>query len=516
MSVITVIDSDRREIRFEAKSGDVLLTALQQVGMSPAAPCGGRGVCAKCRVRVSGGVSPATEKERDTFGLELLQAGWRLACQCRVTDDCTVRLASSGGTDVCTEFSFPIPVQNPLFTSYGAAVDIGTTTVALLLFDASGPVSSSACVNPQTAFGADVISRIAAQISGKGELLKECIRECIEKLLREAALKAGIRPEDVDTAVITGNTAMLTLLTGTDAEPLSHMPFHAKDLFGRFLEDGALGLPFRRIYLPPCVGPYVGADITCAAYACALHTCSKPTVMVDIGTNGEMMLNDGKRLLCCSTAAGPALEGAGISCGMLAGEGAVSGAELSDGKVILKVIGSSAPKGICGSGVIDLTAALLQTEQLDAYGRLTPSEDGFPAASEGRGLLIADKVVFTQEDVRMVQLAKSAICAGLKTLISESGTNADEIETLFVAGGFGKHLNFNSAGVIGLLPPELAARAVSIGNAALAGAAMALCSASVCEQLEKLASEAKVFSLEQSSVFMDAYTDGMLFGDEDD
>ncbi len=472
-------------------------------------PCGGHGKCGKCRVTAKGELSSVTETERAFLTDKEIRRGVRLACMTRVLGDCEiitdgdeseVRVVSDGITAV-TE-------TDPAFTEYGVAVDVGTTTLAVKLYDAQGNILSSAtALNPQSLFGADVISRIEAAISGEDTALASCIRKAIDGLINNLAVKAGVLPERIDGAVITGNTVMLYLLTGTSVEPFSHAPFKVPVLFGETVSASSLSLtslkPETQVYLPPCISAFVGADITCAILSSGL--CGGETAMLaDIGTNGELALFHEGRLTVCSTAAGPAFEGVGISMGMQGSDGAIDKVSEENGKLSAHVIGNVSPVGICGSGLVDAAACMLKTGVLEEDGYLEDVFDVFGG------------VVLTPKDVRMLQLAKSAIYGGIMTLLDSEGIAPEDVRKFYIAGGFGYYLNADNAASIGLIPRALAARSSAVGNAALGGASMLLLNASKRDECRRLAEIASLRELSANPVFERFYVEGMIFGSNDD
>lgn len=488
----------------EAQVGQKLSDLLRHEGHSPETPCGGKGRCGKCRVKAAGCLSAPTAEETNALSPELLAQGVRLAC-CTVlegdaevwpsADEAVGRIRLDG---VMPEFE-----KAPLFARYGAAVDIGTTTLAAALYGENGLLARAAAPNPQRTFGADVITRVGAAMQGDAEALAACVRSAIAAMLRQMERDAGLAPDSIDCLVVTGNTAMLHFFTAEDPSPLSAAPFEAKRLFGEWLEASALGLgcaPGARVYLPRCMSAFVGADITTALLASGI--CDKPdtALLIDIGTNGEMALWHGGTLRCCSTAAGPAFEGAGLSCGMQGTSGAVDHVTVENGGVRLHVLGDTAPKGICGSGIVDALAAMKELEVMDETGCM--DDDEFP---------LADGVCITQKDVRMVQLAKSAVCAGAKALLHHADLAANGVQCLAIAGGFGSYLDLHSAALIGLYPAELESRAVVLGNAALSGAAMILQSRPFAARTEALAQSAHTLDLSTDPVFMDEYVECMEF-----
>ena len=296
---------------------------------------------------------------------------------------------------------------------------------------------------------------------------------------------------------------MLSLLTETSPEPFSHAPFEAKRLFGETLSAAELKVRVlkkdTKIYVAPCISAFVGADTVCALLATEL--CSKDTAMLaDIGTNGEIALWHNGKLTVCSTAAGPAFEGVGISMGMRGAAGAIDKVTLINGKLEPHVIGNVPPAGICGSGLIDAVACLLDNETIDETGYF-----------EEESTLIKAPVSITRQDIRMLQLAKSAIKAGVMTLLHNQGLSEADISSLYIAGGFGNYLNKRNAARIGLLPKTLAARSLSAGNAALSGASMILLNSASKTKAEAIAKVANVTELATDPFFSEEYVAGMLF-----
>lgn len=472
-------------------------------------PCGGHGKCGKCLVTVTGEVSEPTEDEKRVLTADELAKGIRLACRATVEGDCAVTTVEQGKGQIVTNGSFPASMRKrllaPAFARYGVAIDIGTTTLAARLYDREGCLlAETSCLNPQSAWGADVISRMEAAMAGNASRIAGLTRRTLNRMLTDLSNSADVKPADIDAVVITGNTVMLHLLTETDVEPLTHAPFEAKRLFGELLTAHDLGLtapaPDAAVYLPPCIAAFVGADTVTATLASDLREIPETALLCDIGTNGEMVLWHDRTLYACSTAAGPAFEGAGISMGMGGRTGAIDRVWTQDGEICAHVIGETAPVGLCGSGLVDAVAALLDTEILDETGYL---EDD-PAE-------IADPVEVTQEDIRAVQLAKSAIHAGMRTLIHTAGLTCDDVDTLYIAGGFGSYLDVENAGKIGLLPEELTDRVTVLGNAALTGAAMLLLCADLRPACETLARETKVVELATNPVFVNEYMERMMF-----
>ncbi len=489
---------------YEALEGVCLGDFLRERGFDGLV-CGGHGKCGKCRVTVSGALSEPTETEKKALSGKDLKAGVRLACQTYVKGDCTVNTNENGSAVIQTggaALDYPLL---PSFEKYGAAIDIGTTTVALRLYDAHGALLSvQSGINPQRRYGADVVSRMEAALSGSAADLASLIRKYLCSLLRAAADDAGIKAADIDGAVITGNTVMLHFLTQTDTEPLTHAPFAVKRLFGETLSAGSLGLDVlckeTPVYLPRCVSAFVGADTVTALVSVPGITERKTCVLTDIGTNGETVLIHDGELYACSTAAGPAFEGAGITMGMGGSDGAIDKVTVNDGRISAHVIGEVSPVGICGSGIVDAVASFAELQIIDETGYM---EDG--------EAVVISPVVITEKDIRAVQLAKSAIHAGIKTLLDSAGLTCSDAETLYIAGGFGSYLDVKNAARIGLIPKELQERVTVLGNAALSGAAALLLSSPLKESSYELANNVKLVNLASNPVFVREYTDGMYF-----
>ena len=493
-------------------AGTVLGDLMQSHGHGHM-PCGGHGKCGKCRVTVkatvTGAVTPPTEDEQRALTPDELAQGIRLACRTAVLGDCTVTTAEQGRGQIVTHGAFPPSMQekeiSPLWSGCGVAMDIGTTTLVARLYDGKGQLlSETSRLNPQSAWGADVISRMESAMAGNAVKIAQITRRALDGMLAELADTAHAETADIQAVVITGNTVMLHLLTETDVEPLTHAPFAAERLFGETLTARELGLtallPDTAVYLPPCIAAFVGADTVTATLASDLMENAATALLCDIGTNGEMVLWHEGTLYACSTAAGPAFEGAGISMGMSGRTGAIDRVWVQDGTIQAHVIGEGDPVGLCGSSLVDAVAALLDTEALDETGYL---EDD-PA-------VISAPVTLTQEDVRAVQLAKSAIHAGMRTLIHTAQLSCDGVNTLYIAGGFGSYLDVQNAGKIGLLPEELTHRVTVLGNAALTGASMLLLRDDLRPVCERLARETKIVELATSPVFVSEYMERMIF-----
>lgn len=479
-------------------------------------PCGGRHACGKCMVYAEGSFAAPSETEQKLLGAERLAQGIRLACFLEAVPDGKIdalRQEADGDETICV--STPSAEDAPdarLYRYLGAAVDIGTTTIAAVLYREGRAVGTMGAWNPQSVFGADVVSRMEASLEGKADKLAAIVREAVSHLLTELAEHAGERTEAIETVIITGNTSMLYFLTQKDPRCLSRAPFEADELFGWWTTGEALDLSCRKadVYLPRCMSAFVGADITTAILGSGLTETDdvsathsgKSRMMVDVGTNGEIVLFHKERLICCATAAGPAFEGAGLSCGMRGVAGAIDHVSWENGSWKVHVIGdreASTAEGICGSGVIDGVAGLLESGLLEDTGYL--EED----------VCFAGNVGLTAADIREVQLAKGAIRAGMETLLAEEKMDAAGLEGLYVAGGFGSYMSAKSAERIGLFPKIDLSRIKICGNAALAGAVKILHNRRMEKEATALAEGAKTINLGTNAKFQKFYMEYMMF-----
>ncbi len=489
MAILTIHQGlHTKQLSFEppARLSDLLARADAAIGQ----PCGGRGVCGKCAVALQGDVSSPNEAE--------MRCGARLACQAIAVGDATITLPTLlPMTQIAGGKAANLSPVSPMDGRFGAAVDIGTTTMALLLYElpTGRCVGSASMLNPQTSVAADVIGRIDGAMHGKARLLREQAESAISALIASACAQAEVPSDQVDAMVITGNTTMLYLLTERNAVPLSRAPFQADCLYGE--ETCCLN---RTAYMPDCLHAFVGADTTCALLASGMLDLRETALLCDVGTNGELALWHEGQLYIASTAAGPAFEGAGISCGCGSIPGAIDRVKVQDGKVICHTLGDRNAVGICGSGLVDTIAAMLDTEAIDETGFL--EDDAFP---------LRDGISLNQADIRAVQLAKAATHAGIMSLLQAAGCSAESITAVYLAGGFGSHLNLRSAVRIGLIPAELADKVQVIGNAALDGAAMLLMDTTARNKAGALNRLTQHVRLDGNPEFVERYVESMMF-----
>ena len=402
-----------------------------------------------------------------------------------------------------------VSVEEP--QAYMAAFDLGTTSIAGYLIHVNGRrhIVTDGMRNPQVQFGGDVISRADCALENGAEPLAKCAREAINGLLNRMRTAAGVSADQVYGLLVAGNTAMHHLFLGISPDSLVPAPYNPvvnEPLSVNAAHYGITANKAARLYLLPVIGGFVGADTVACLIAGDWLNREKCTLMIDIGTNGELVLGDQDRRLACSTAAGPAFEGTKITCGMRGAEGAIDHVTLSDGEVRWHVIGEVPAKGICGSGLVDLVATLIKTGELDETGRLQ-SGDIYNIGDTG--------VYLTQQDVREVQLAKAAMAAGIALMAERLGIEIDDIREVDIAGAFGNYIDPDNACAIGLIPESLRDRIIPVGNAAGEGAKNALMDRSEWLSARTLAETTEFLELATLPQFQDEFVDQLGFGEEE-
>ena len=486
-----------KEIIISSKGDVTLLEELNRQNIYVSADCSGRGMCGKCKVRFVSKAPDPTKAEKNIISKGRLDQGWRLACLCRVTGDVHLEIPQRD-EDMKVELdlgSFPALVKKKQSGGGREAItiDIGTTTIGAARIDitSGATIATASRVNHQRAYGSDVISRIEASNNGKGQELAASIKEDLEAVLDDL----GVDSSKNIPIVISGNTTMGHLLLGYSCKGLGVAPYEPVNI-------GVMR--FDNVLLLPGISTFVGADIASGICACGMDKSDKVCALIDLGTNGEMAVGNKDKILVTSTAAGPAFEGGNISMGVAGVPGAIARVEIKGGEAFVKTIDDKDAIGICGSGVLEATYELVKAGIVDETGLMDEEyfDGGFP---------LTESVVFTQKDVREVQLAKSAIRAGLETLIDEYGVTLDEVETLYLAGGFGKKIDVAKAAGMGMIPRSLADKTVAIGNSSLQGAIMVACDEEVLESMEEVCQKASEVVLASSSKFNESYMDNMFF-----
>ena len=408
---------------------------------------------------------------------------------------------------------------------YGLAVDLGTTTVVVALIDiATGAIAGLAsALNTQERFGSDVISRMSHAAEGPTALreLREAALDTIGGLIQEVCTEAEVETTSVYAAVVAGNSTMLHLLVGVDPRAMASSPFTPVFRAALDLPAHEVGLPIHpeaRVQTLPLLGAYVGADITAGILSTGIGRDGAVSLLIDIGTNGEVVLAAGGRIVSTSAPAGPAFEGAEIRCGMRAVDGAIESAAIGR-RVELNVLGGGAPRGICGSGLADIAADLLECGLIEPSGRLKrraeipdhPLADLIVEIDGAPAFRLAEGIVLTQQDIRALQFAKGAIASGTSVLMEELGVGVDDLDEVLLAGSFGTYINPESARRIGLIPPVDLERVVPVGNSSLEGAKISLLSFREQQVGVGLAERAEYVELSAQPGFNEVFVESLAF-----
>jgi len=614
---------DKKNIKVD--KGTTILEAMERAGISIDTPCGGKGICGKCKILVVKAIDTVTPIERKFLSEEEIRKGFRLACQTKIFKESIIeipleirldfnklftsklkgdihyikksfslksdlrkvfldlekpslddqrsdwerikdrlslmKIENISNLKVSMEILKKIPnlirradfrvtvtlydnevmdIENGDTTKsgYGIAFDIGTTTVVGYLVDlrTGEELSAVAKTNPQIIHGDDVISRIEfvqKQKDGLEKLQREIVNT-LNEIIRETAQKAGINKNNIYETIIVGNTCMHHLFLGLNPSNIAPAPYIPviKESFCLKVKDiPELELNLTaNIYVLPNISAFIGADIVAGVLSTSMWREEKIVLFVDLGTNGEVVLSSKKRLWACSTAAGPAFEGARISSGMRAIEGAIEKVKMTNKSVNWQTINDIKPKGICGSGLVDLVCEMVKLGLISKSGKIINRKSCPPKISEeikkriikskeGNKFLLVkgDKaeggkpIYLTQRDIRELQLAKAAIYAGIKILLKVVGISPDNIQEILLAGAFGNFIDKESARRIGLIPHLPLRRIKFIGNAAGTGAEMSLLSKKMREVTQEISKKVKYIELSSRPDFQEEFIKAMSF-----
>ncbi len=502
-------------------TGTLIGDAIQEAGLPIEQPCAGRGTCGKCKVILEEGALPPDEIELKHLSPGELALNSRLACRARATSDLRIILSnivvysnkSFHGTSSYKR------TEDPL----GLAIDFGTTTVAAFLTNLNtGEVcAGAATLNQQTTFGADVISRLDAALSSPQNeqrlhrLALASINQAVD------SLNLGKRFYDrISQVVIVGNTAMHHLIAQYPINSLAIMPFQpydtkpiddARPLMGGIFPESV------NVSMPPLIGGFVGSDALACLMEFSFDNPSGPMVAIDLGTNGEVLVTDGDRILCASTAAGPAFEGVNISCGTRAVDGAVVNANIENDKLSFTTINEAPPIGLTGSGLLSTAYELVRISLIEKNGRInkdpTKMQDSVVFDHNGTPSILLDKennLTLTQWDIRELQKAKGAIRAAVDTLMDELDLEPEDLEKIILTGSFGGQVDINATMKIGMIPEVPLDKVETIANGAGLGAAKFL-SEEGFRAGEMLARKAQQVDLDQNLDFVQTYIDSMRF-----
>ena len=560
----------------DVAEGELLSECIRAAGLTMETPCNGLGLCGKCRVKAWGDLYPPEDLERGFINapdirlaclarvkgdvwLELFPKGNSLKTinhgfAIAVGVDCAVKQVilpppektaqpylerlpySSNSMDIYLKAGqleqvkaqqvYGVLFDNDLIDLgpepgeiLGVAIDIGTTGISAYLLDlASGEIlQKESCLNPQIEFGGDVLSRISYCLEnpqGPAQL-RQTILGKLNELVIELAGDAN-RALHVYQVVIAGNTTMLHFVLGIYPGSIARAPYRPLfleqvDLKAR--EAGLMICPAGRVTLLPSASGYVGADILAGVVATAFDRKDYPAIFLDIGTNGEIVANLGGRLIATSTAAGPALEGMNISCGCRAEAGAIDSFYIDDQfELHFTTIGATPPIGICGSGLIDIMAAMVKRKLVLTSGRFNPNLDSrIKARVRDKKFYLTEELYISQTDIRQIQLAKGAIAAGVTLLLEEAGLPLEEIKEAVIAGAFGYHINPESIREISLLPKGFTGKITFVGNSSVEGARLALINQGVIAQIKELKHRIEVLELSTNPRFQDYFVKALGF-----
>ena len=569
MPIVHFID---KEISVNVAEGTTILEAMRAAGMEPDAPCGGQGKCGKCLVympETNEQVLACTTRvmddeikvitKQDETNTQILTEGVKIEVPYDPlvktapvqVPPCPLGKSISDWTRFLTALDEIAPgaagrikpdaviiaqltsiikkndglvwaayTEDEILTvsdreiSFAlAAFDIGTTTVAGYLLDGADgkQIATSSRLNPQRPYGGDVISRSGYALEHGNEELKNCVQKALQEMIGEMTAKAGYSPEQVLMVSVVGNTCMHHLFIGLDVDSLVHAPYNPAVREPMVLPASECGLSLAKrskVLLLPNIAGFVGADTVGCLVATDLADQKDWTLLIDIGTNGEMVLGKEQKMASCSTAAGPAFEGVGISMGMRGSDGAISKAKRTDNGWELSIIGDKPAVGICGSGLLDIASEMLRTGLMDEAGQMEEKEMILVPESESG---LDRPVSILQKDLRELQMAKAAIRAGIELLAKHMGIQVNDIRNVWLAGAFGSFLDPQSACRIGMIPPVLNDRITPVGNAAGLGAQLAVSNKDCWQEADRLSTITEFLELAVLPDFQDTVVDALEF-----
>lgn len=478
----------------KVNTGTPLNDVLHEFGVE--FPCGGKGTCGSCKVKLLDGKLKVDQIQKQKLENLKLSENWRLACFCKVESDITLEISQFENIILADNTTFEIKPQS----GFGIAVDLGTTTIVVQLVNLENGhiLDSVSDVNPQARFGGDLISRIQSCLDGNFDELKHIISTKIGEMISTVLQKL---PLEISKVAIVGNTVMHHIFSGLPVNSLSFYPFNSPNLGIQIFSPEQLKWKIPEnvnIAFYPSIGSFVGSDILAGIAATKMAENEKYSILIDLGTNGEIVVGNKDKIICASTAAGPAFEGAKISQGMRAVTGAISSVAWENGEFITHVIGNVPAKGICGSGLVDVMFVLIEQGLIGLFGEINSGEEK---------IKLAPKIYITQQDIREFQLAKAAIAAGIQILLNQLKISYNEIDQVFIAGGFGNFLNLKHVIRTGLIECE-EDKIIKLGNTALIGAKMFLFETDsfIHNMLEKTSH----INLESDPDFQDIYIEKLM------
>ncbi|MFA6649454.1 MAG: ASKHA domain-containing protein [Candidatus Izemoplasmatales bacterium] len=491
MPQVTVLWNNETNI-YTVPNGTRLIDLFLQNKIDSGGTCGGKGICNKCLVRIAG-------TKNDI-----------LACHYAVTSDVIIEV-NYESANFFSDYHQDRH-EHKVTDEFGIAIDLGTTTVAMYLYNLNSSlmIGSFSFLNPQVIYGADVISRIDKCISGFLHEEQKIITQAINKQIDQWLIEFSITK--IQKIVIAGNPTMLHIIYDVNPESIGSAPYTPVFLETKTFDGADYGLHSERVVLLPSISAFIGSDLSVGILSSGMLE-ENTSILIDMGTNGEIILKKHNDFFGCSTATGPAFEGANIEKGVGGINGAIAKVAYIAGELVTETIGNKTPIGMCGSGLVDLVAILVSEGIIDDTGAFNHD-----ANSQLIRQLVADRfylkndIYLSQKDIRQFQLAKSAICAGIETLMNAAKVNLEEVNKVFVAGGFGFHLNLENAFKIGLLPKAFNGRVVSAGNTAGLGAVMCLINDNMLNKAQEIALCVQTVDLMNKKLgFTERFIDNMLF-----
>ncbi len=509
------------DARIDAGDGETIAQAAARAGVAVESPCGGQGRCGRCKVSVDGRTG---DKGMESLSKAEWESGVRLACQAEVMEDCIVMVGHPTIHDIDAVVDHS-PLRELPFSpmvggrGHGLALDIGTTTIAASLLDLSDgrELITLSDYNHQLLLGEDVLSRMEHAEDGGVQGLRSLALRSINGILARMADHAET---DVGAVSVAANTVMGHLFLGVDPSPLRNPPF--KPLVEETIYDAsACGLEVEggaELIMLPCLSSYVGGDVVADILHSGMHRDPRVSLLIDVGTNGELVLGNDEFMVACSSSAGPAFEGGELRCGTRACPGAVESVRVEGGVFRTATIGGEEAHGFCGSGLIDLVAQLYLSGMVDKKGRFTDQsaaedDDGdrrLQIGPEGSGLSISEA------EMQSIIRTKAAIFAAARTMLSSMGMAFSDLERVLIAGGFGRHIDLENAIAMGLLPDIGRDRFHFLGNAALGGAKSALLHQGAREELGPLVGGMTYLDLSSEPSFFHEYSSALFLPHTDE
>lgn len=536
-----------QNIKIEVEKGRRLYQVLQEHGIIFESSCNGVGTCGKCRVHITKGCNPPSNKDLEVLTVEELNKGMRLACHVNLIED--IVLINKKNKEIRKDIksiAYHANIESEInhkehvlgtpkdvtdninnderystssdnnkstdkhHNQYGVAIDIGTTNIIAKLCDLENreEIGVLSIENPQRSYGLDVISRITFGIKKEEneDTLHNQLKQGCDNLIDKLCSVHHIERMSVQYIAYVGNTTMIYSFLKRPLIDLAKAPFHKVDYSGEKWKNSGEHLVL------PLIQGHVGADALACIISTDIHKKTGKYLIIDIGTNGELILSEDGKITVCSTAAGPAFEAANISCGMVAEEGAITGCVINQNRIELKYIGEdfeNSPMGICGSGLVDLIAKLYTHQWMDDTGRLQGDH-----GESNEVILYQDnkkKLTLRQKDIREFQLAKAAIATGIKLLLLEKKLKMEDLDEVYIAGALGSHISCENLFITGILPRISSDKVTFIGNAALDGCIKFLFGEYSLEEIEEIAKKTEFIELANKDVFQEEFIKNINF-----